>query len=133
MKHLADKRICMMTLALHLIFLIMLKLLIYNYQDGLLVFTLFVLVLYFIFLLLYYRGRVIAKTVMAVYIFCVVIQALLTAGFGWIYPYPYISYLGDLNNLDFGSGLGILFYGALLMASCVLLIAVNILKWILKK
>ena len=122
-----------MTLALHLIFLIMLKLLIYNYQDGLLVFTLFVLVLYFIFLLLYYRGRVIAKTVMAVYIFCVVIQALLTAGFGWIYPYPYISYLGDLNNLDFGSGLGILFYGALLMASCVLLIAVNILKWILKK
>ena len=133
MKHLADKQICMMTLALHLIFLIMLKLLIYNYQDGLLVFTLFVLVLYFIFLLLYYRGRVIAKTVMAVYIFCVVIQALLTAGFGWIYPYPYISYLGDLNNLDFGSGLGILFYGALLMASCVLLIAVNILKWILKK
>ena len=122
-----------MTLALHLIFLIMLKLLIYNYQDGLLVFTLFVLVLYFIFLLLYYRGRVIAKTVMAVYIFCVVIQALLTAGFGWIYPYPYISYLGDLNNLDFGSGLGILFYGVLLMASCVLLIAVNILKWILKK
>ena len=133
MKHLADKQICMMTLALHLIFLIMLKLLIYNYQDGLLVFTLFVLVLYFIFLLLYYRGRVIAKTVMAVYIFCVVIQAILTAGFGWIYPYPYISYLGDLNNLDFGSGLGILFYGALLMASCVLLIAVNILKWILKK
>ena len=133
MKHLEDKQICMMTLALHLIFLIMLKLLIYNYQDGLLVFTLFVLVLYFIFLLLYYRGRVIAKTVMAVYIFCVVIQALLTAGFGWIYPYPYISYLGDLNNLDFGSGLGILFYGALLMASCVLLIAVNILKWILKK
>ena len=122
-----------MTLALHLIFLIMLKLLIYNYQDGLLVFTLFVLVLYFIFLLLYYRGRVIAKTVMAVYIFCVVIQAILTAGFGWIYPYPYISYLGDLNNLDFGSGLGILFYGALLMASCVLLIAVNMLKWLLKK
>ena len=70
---------------------------------------------------------------MAVYIFCVVIQAILTAGFGWIYPYPYISYLGDLNNLDFGSGVGILFYGALLMASCVLLIAVNILKWILKK
>ena len=133
MKHLEDKQICMMTLALHLIFLIMLKLLIYNYQDGLLVFTLFVLVLYFIFLLLYYRGRVIAKTVMAVYIFCVVIQALLTAGFGWIYPYPYISYLGDLHNLDFGSGLGILFYGALLMASCVLLIAVNMLKWILKK
>ena len=56
-KILTDKQICIMTLALHLIFLIALKLLIYNYQDGLLVFTLSAILLYLICLLLQFRNN----------------------------------------------------------------------------
>ena len=130
-KILTDKQICIMTLALHLIFLIALKLLIYNYQDGLLVFTLIAILLYLICLLWCYRGRVISGKVVLLYILCVAIQAILTAGFGWIYPHPYVTYLGDLNAFDFGSGLGILFYGVGLIASCVLLLVMYIVKRIL--
>jgi hypothetical protein len=61
----------------------------------------------------------------------VAIQGVLTAGFGWIYPHPYVTYLGDLNAFDFGSGLGILFYGVGLVASCVLLLVMYIVKRIL--
>ena len=128
-----DKRICMMTLALHLLLLIATKLLIYHYQDGLLIMTAVLLLLYFIFLLVIYRRRVIAKEVVLLYILCVAVQGLMTAGFGWIYPHPYITYLGDLNDFDFGSGLGILFYGAELVASCVLLVVIHIVKWIIQK
>ena len=132
-KILTDKQICIMTLALHLIFLIALKLLIYNYQDGLLVFTLSAILLYLICLLWCYRGRVIPGKVVLLYILCVAIQAILTAGFGWIYPHPYVTYLGDLNALDFGSGLGILFYGVILMISCVILLALDVMKRIINK
>ena len=122
-----------MTLALHLIFLIALKFLIYSNQDGLLIFTLIAILVYMLCLLWCYRGRAISGKVVWLYILCVAIQAILTAGFGWIYPHPYSTYLGDLNEFDFGSGLGILFYGVGLVASCVLLLVMYIVKWIVKK
>ena len=133
MKILTDKQICIMTLALHLIFLIALKFLIYSNQDGLLIFTLIAILVYMLCLLWCYRGRAISGKVVWLYILCVAIQAILTAGFGWIYPHPYSTYLGDLNEFDFGSGLGILFYGVGLVASCVLLLVMYIVKWIVKK
>ena len=49
MKHLTDKQISIFTLAMHLIFIIAMKVLIYDYQDGLLVLTAFVLLLYLSF------------------------------------------------------------------------------------
>ena len=122
-----------MTLLMHLIFLIALKVLIYNYQDGLLILTFVVVLAYLIFLLWYYRGRAVSGKVVLLYMLCVTIQALLTAGFGWLYPHPYITYLGDLNEFDFGSGLGLLFYGVGLAASCVVLLVIYIVKWIVKK
>ena len=131
MKILTDKQICILALALHLIFLIALKLLIYSYQDGLLIFTLIAILVYMLCLLWCYRGRAISGKVVWLYILCVAIQALLTAGFGWLYPHPYITYLGDLNEFDFGSGLGLLFYGVGFMASCVLLLVMYIVKRIL--
>ena len=131
MKILTDKQICILALALHLIFLIALKLLIYSYQDGLLIFTLIAILVYMLSLLWCYRGRAISGKVVWLYILCVAIQALLTAGFGWLYPHPYITYLGDLNEFDFGSGLGLLFYGVGFMASCVLLLVMYIVKWML--
>ena len=131
MKILTDKQICILALALHLIFLIALKLLIYSYQDGLLIFTLIAILVYMLCLLWCYRGRAISGKVVWLYILCVAIQALLTAGFGWLYPHPYITYLGDLNEFDFGSGLGLLFYGVGLAASCVLLLVMYIVKRIL--
>ena len=133
MKILTDKQICIMTLALHLIFQIALKFLIYSNQDGLLIFTLIAILVYMLCLLWCYRGRAISGKVVWLYILCVAIQAILTAGFGWIYPHPYSTYLGDLNEFDFGSGLGILFYGVGLVASCVLLLVMYIVKWIVKK
>ena len=133
MKILTDKQICIMTLALHLIFLIALKFLIYSNQDGLLIFTLIAILVYMLCLLWCYRGRAISGKVVWLYILCVAIQAILTDGFGWIYPHPYSTYLGDLNEFDFGSGLGILFYGVGLVASCVLLLVMYIVKWIVKK
>ena len=133
MKILTDKQICILTLALHLIFLIALKLLIYSYQDGLLIFTLIAILVYLLCLLWCYRGRAISGKVVRLYILFVAIQALLTAGFGWLYPHPYITYLGDLNEFDFGSGLGLLFYGVILMISCVILLALDIMKRIINK
>ena len=133
MKILTDKQICIMTLALHLIFLIALKFLIYSNQDGLLIFTLIAILVYMLCLLWCYRGRAISGKVVWLYILCVAIQAILTAGFGWIYPHPYSTYLGDLNEFDFGSGLGILFYGVILMISCVILLALDVMKRIINK
>lgn len=126
MKYLTDKQICIVTLALHLIFIIAAKILIYSYQDGLLVFAFVLIVLYFAFLLWNYRGRVIAKEAVRIYIGGVVIQAVITAGFGWL-SLPEAGYLGVLG---FGSDFGLLFYGVLLAASCVLLLMMHIIKWI---
>ena len=127
MKHLTDKQISIFTLAMHLIFIIAMKVLIYDYQDGLLVLTAFVLLLYFIFLLWSYRGRVIAKDVVRIYIGGVLVQAIITAGFGWL-GLPAAGYLGELG---LGSDFGLLFYGVLLAASCVLLLLINVVKLII--
>ena len=127
MKYLTDKQIGIFTLAMHLIFIIAMKVLIYDYQDGLLVLAAVSLLLYFIFLLWSYRGRVIAKNVVRIYIGGVIVQAIITAGFGWL-GLPAAGYLGELS---LGSGFGILFYGALLVASCVLLLLINVVKLII--
>ena len=50
-----------------------------------------------------------------------------TAGFGWL-GLPAAGYLGELG---LGSDFGILFYGMLLVASCVLLVLINIAKLII--
>ena len=131
MKSLSDNQICIVTVVLHLFLLISTKFLIDNYQDSLLILTLIIVLVYLIFLLWCYRGLVISGKVILLYIFCVAIQAILTAGFGWIYPHPYITYLGNLNDFDFGSGLGIVFYGAILMVSCVVLLVLDIIKRII--
>ena len=127
MKYLTDKQIGIFTLAMHLIFIIAMKVLIYDYQDGLLVLAAVSLLLYFIFLLWSYRGRIIAKNVVRIYIGGVIAQAIITAGFGWL-GLPAAGYLGELS---LGSGFGILFYGALLVASCVLLLLINVVKLII--
>jgi len=127
MKYLTDKQIGIFTLAMHLIFIIAMKVLIYDYQDGLLVLAAVSLLLYFIFLLWSYRGRVIAKKVVRIYIGGVIVQAIITAGFGWL-GLPVAGYLGELS---LGGGFGILFYGALLVASCVLLLVINFAKLII--
>lgn len=127
MKQLTDKQICMVTLAFHLILIIAAKVLIDDYQDGLLVFAFVGIVLYFAFLLWNYRGGVIFKDVVRIYIGGVVIQAVITAGFGWL-GLPEAGYLGELG---FGSDFGLLFYGVLLAASCVVLLGINIIKWII--
>ena len=129
MKYLTDKQIGIFTLAMHLIFIIAMKVLIYDYQDGLLVLAAVSLLLYFIFLLWSYRGRIIAKNVVRIYIGGVIVQAIITAGFGWL-GLPEAGYLGELG---LGSDFGILFYGVLLAASCVLLLLINVIKWIVKK
>jgi len=129
MKYLTDKQIGIFTLAMHLIFIIAMKVLIYDYQDGLLVLAGVSLLLYFIFLLWSYRGRVVAKNVVRIYIGGVIVQAVITAGFGWL-GLPAAGYLGELG---LGSDFGILFYGVLLVASCVLLVLINVIKWIVKK
>ncbi len=127
MRQLTDKQSCMVTLAIHLILIIAAKILIYSYQDGLLVFAFVLIVLYFAFLLWNYRGRVIFKDVVRIYIGGVVIQAVITAGFGWL-GLPEAGYLGELG---FGSDFGLLFYGVLLAVSCVLLLGISIIKWIM--
>ena len=127
MKHLTDKQIGIFTLAIHLIFIIAMKVLIYDYQDGLLVLAAVSLLSYFIFLLWSYRGRVIAKNVVRIYIGGVIVQAIITAGFGWL-GLPAAGYLGELGM---GSDFGILFYGVLLVASCVLLLLINFAKLII--
>ena len=126
-KHLTDKQIGIFTLAMQLIFIIAMKVLIYDYQDGLLVLAAVSLLLYFIFLLWSYRGRVIAKNVVQIYIGGVIVQAIITAGFGWL-GLPAAGYLGELG---LGSDFGILFYGVLLAASSVLLVLINIVKLII--
>ena len=133
MKPLSDNKICIVTGVLHLFLLIATKLLINHYQDSLLILTLIIVLVYLIFLLWCYRGRVISGKITLLYMFCVAVQAILTAGFGWIYPHPYITYLGDLNDFDFGSGLGIVFYGAILMVSCVVLFVLAIIKRIINQ
>ena len=100
MKYLTDKQIGIFTLAMHLIFIIAMKVLIYDYQDGLLVLAGVSLLLYFIFLLWSYRGRVVAKNVVRIYIGGVIVQAIITAGFGWL-GLPAAGYLGELS---LGSG-----------------------------
>ena len=127
-----DKQICIFTLALHFILIIATKLLIYSYQDGLLVLTTVSLLLYFAFLFWVYRGRVIHKDVLWIYVLGVVIQALLTSGFGWVSGWLGLHKVGYLGELGFGSEFGILFYGVLLAASCILLIIINLLKLMMR-
>lgn len=127
-----DKQICIFTLALHFILIIATKLLIYSYQDGLLVLTMVALLLYFAFLLWAYRGRVIHKDVLRIYVLGVVIQALMTSGFGWVSGWLGLHEVGYLGELGFGSEFGILFYGFAMLASCGILLLIALVKWILK-
>ena len=127
MKTLTDKQFCMVTLAIHLILIIAARLMIDSYQDGFLVLAGILLVVYFAFLLWEYRGRVISKEVVWLYVIGVMIQAVLTQGFGWIGD-PCYGYLGTLG---FGSAIAMLFYGVGLMASCVVLLMIYIVKLII--
>ncbi len=63
------------------------------------------------------------------YVLGVVIQAALTQCFGWIGD-PYYGYLGKLG---FGSGMAMLLYGVALVASCVVLLMLHVVKWMMKK
>lgn len=126
MKTVSEQKIIVITLVLHMLLMIAAKLFIYSYQDGFLALAMVLLFLYFVFLLWAYRGRSISKQVVLVYFIYVIIQAILSHGFGVFGN----GYFGELN---LGSGFGLLFYGVLIVASCVLLIVINIVKWIVAK
>lgn len=126
MLRLTDKQICIFTMILHIVFVFAARILIDHYQDGFLILLIVSLIFYFIFLLWVYRGKCIHREVLAVYVVCVVIQAVLTQCFG-VFGYGY------LGKLDFGSGMAVLVYGAVLVTSCVLLPVINAVKWIVKK
>lgn len=128
---LSDKQFFVITILLHIFFIANAVFSIRNYQDFFLVLSLVLMIIYMVAVTLIFRRRCVPNKIVESYCFMAIVQVLLFAcsnatGVG---PFTVL----DLKTLSLGSSLALIFYGVALMISCVALLAVSFIKYLLNK
>lgn len=120
MKNKLMGKFTLITVFWHLLLLIVTTVTVADYPDMFLGSAAALLAVYFITLLLLYRGRVIAKGPVAAYMICTLLQFVLLDR-----VLPDVS----AGAVGLGSGVALVIYIIVLLGSCVLLGAVNGFKF----
>lgn len=120
MKNKLMDKFTLITVFWHLLLLIVTTVTVADYPDMFLGSAAVLLAVYFITLLLLYRGRVIAKGPVAAYMICTLLQFVLLDR-----VVPDVS----AGAVGLGSGMALVIYIIVLLGSCVLLGAVNGFKF----
>lgn len=128
---LSDKQFFVITILLHIFFIANAVFSIRNYQDFFLVSSLVLMIIYMVAVTLIFRRRCVPNKIVESYCFMTIVQILLFAcsnatGIG---SFTVL----DLKTLSLGSSLALIFYGVALMISCVALLAVSFIKYLLNK
>ena len=128
---LSDKQFFVITILLHIFFIANAVFSIRNYQDFFLVLSLVLMIIYMVAVTLIFRRCYVPKKIVESYCFMAIVQVLLFAcsnatGVG---SFTVL----DLKTLSLGSSLALIFYGVALMISCVALLVVSFIKYLLNK
>ncbi len=124
MKNKLMDKFTLITVFWHLLLLIVTTVTVADYPDMFLGSAAVLLAVYFITLLLLYRGRVIAKGPVTAYMICTLLQFVLLDR-----VVPDVS----AGAVGLGSGVALVIYIIVLLGSCVLLWAVNGFKFAASK
>lgn len=128
---LSDKQFFVITILLHIFFIANAVFSIRNYQDFFLVSSLVLMIIYMVAVTLIFRRRCVPNKIVESYCFMTIVQILLFAcsnatGIG---PFTVL----DLKILSLGSSLALIFYGVALIISCVTLLVISFIKYLLNK
>ena len=128
---LSDKQFFVITILLHIFFIVNAVFSIRNYQDFFLVSSLVLMIIYMVAVTLIFRRRCVPNKIVESYCFMIIVQILLFAcsnatGIG---PFTVL----DLKILSLGSSLALIFYGVALIISCVTLLVISSIKYLLNK
>ena len=128
---LSNKQFFVITILLHIFFIVNAVFSIRNYQDFFLVSSLVLMIIYMVAVTLIFRRRCVPNKIVESYCFMIIVQILLFAcsnatGIG---PFTVL----DLKILSLGSSLALIFYGVALIISCVTLLVISSIKYLLNK
>ena len=128
---LSDKQFFVITILLHIFFIANAVFSIRNYQDFFLVSSLVLMIIYMVAVTLIFRRRCVPNKIVESYCLMTIVQVLLFAcsnatGIG---PFTVL----DLKILSLGSSLALIFYGVALIISCVTLLVISSIKYLLNK
>ena len=128
---LSNKQFFVITILLHIFFIANAVFSIRNYQDFFLVSSLVLMIIYMVAVTLIFRRRCVPNKIVESYCFMIIVQILLFAcsnatGIG---PFTVL----DLKILSLGSSLALIFYGVALIISCVTLLVISSIKYLLNK
>ena len=128
---LSDKQFFVITILLHIFFIANAVFSIRNFQDFFLVSSLVLMIIYMVAGTLIFRRRCVPNKIVESYCFMIIVQILLFAcsnatGIG---PFTVL----DLKILSLGSSLALIFYGVALIISCVTLLVISSIKYLLNK
>ena len=131
MINLSEKQFFVITILLHVFFIVNAVFSIRNYQDFFLISSLVLMIIYKAAVTLIFRRCCVPPKIVESYCFMVIVQILLfdcsnVTGVG---PFTVL----DLKTLSLGSSLALMFYGAALMISCIALLATSFIKYLLNK